>query len=190
MTQWWPALLGYAIGSLPIGYLIVRAGRGVDLRRVGSGNVGATNVYRSAGWRLGVAVLAIDMTKGAASVLLSGGGDGALAAGIGAVVGQVFPVWLGFQGGKGVATATGAFAILAPWPTAVSALVFAVTLALTRYVSLGSLLAAGALPLALWASGGPRGVVIGATGVAGLVVARHRDNIKRLRSRTERTVGA
>lgn len=190
MTPWWSALVGYAIGSLPVGYVIARVIHGVDVRQTGSGNVGATNVYRAAGWRPGLAVLALDLAKGAASVLLSGGGDAALAAGVGAVVGHIFPVWLGFRGGKGVATAAGVFGVLAPGPTAISVAVFGVVLGITRYVSLGSMLAAGTLPLAVWGLGGSRLTVACAAGVAGLIVARHRDNIQRLRTHTERMVGA
>src|SRR5688572_14417010 len=100
-------LLGYAVGSLPIGYLVAQGTGGVDLRRVGSGNVGAANVYRSTNLSTAVAVMIADVAKGAAAVLLAGGGANAVVAGVAAVIGHVYPVWLRFKGGKGVATASG-----------------------------------------------------------------------------------
>ncbi len=178
-------LIGYAVGSLPIGYLVAqrRAG-GIDLRRVGSGNVGTTNVYRTAGLAAAIAVMIVDIGKGAAAVLLAGGGSNAVAAGVAAVVGHIYPVWLRFSGGKGVATATGVFAVLAPIPTLVAAAAFAAIVARTRLVSLGSIVAAIVLPIIAWATAAPA-VAIGATLAAVLIVFRHRGNIARLRSRTE-----
>ena len=110
-------LIGYAVGSLPIGYLVAQARGGIDLRRVGSGNVGATNVYRTAGLSTAIAVMLADVAKGAAAVLLAGGGAHAVAAGVAAVIGHIYPVWLRFRGGKGVATASGVFGVLTPIPT-------------------------------------------------------------------------
>lgn len=178
-------LIGYAVGSLPIGYLVAqrRAG-GIDLRRVGSGNVGTTNVYRSAGLAVAIAVMIVDIGKGAAAVLIAGGGSNAVAAGVAAVVGHIYPIWLRFSGGKGVATATGVFAVLAPIPTLVAAAAFAAIVARTRLVSLGSIVAAIVLPIIAWATAAPP-VAIGATLAAVLIVFRHRGNIARLRSRTE-----
>ena len=185
-----PAIvLGYAIGSLPIGFLVAQRARGVDLRRAGSGNVGAANVYRTAGLGTAIAVMAADMAKGAAAVLLAGGGAAAVPAGVAAVVGHVYPVWLGFHGGKGVATASGVFGVLSPWPTAIAAAAFGVTVAGTRFVSLGSVVATIMLPLAAWLTPGLRSVDIAATVVALLIVFRHRGNIARLWSRTEPAVG-
>ena len=189
MTVWWCALVGYAIGSLPVGYAVARYAGDVDLRREGSGNVGATNAYRTSGLALGLVVLTADVAKGAASVLLSDNGSAAIVAGVAAVVGHVYPVWLGFRGGKGVATAAGAFALLAPWPTAISALAFGVTVAATRYVSLGSVVAATLLSAAVWWSPGPRGLGIGSTIVTALILVRHWENLVRLWSRTERALG-
>ena len=118
MSGFLPAILiGYAVGSLPIGYLVAQGRGGVDLRRVGSGNVGATNVYRTSGLALAIAVMLADIGKGAAAVLLAGGANPA-AAGVAAVVGHIYPVWLRFRGGKGVATASGVFAVLAADPDA------------------------------------------------------------------------
>ena len=178
-------LIGYAVGSLPIGYLVAqrRAG-GIDLRRVGSGNVGTTNVYRTAGLAAAIAVMIVDIGKGAAAVLLAGSGSNAVAAGVAAVAGHVYPIWLRFSGGKGVATATGVFAVLAPIPTLVAAAAFAAIVARTRLVSLGSIVAAIVLPIIAWATAAPP-VAIGATLAAVLIVFRHRGNIARLRSGTE-----
>ncbi len=181
-------LIGYAIGSLPIGYLLAQSASGVDLRRVGSGNVGATNVYRTGGLRMGIAVMAADMAKGAGAVLMSGGGSAAVAAGVAAVVGHIYPVWLGFKGGKGVATASGVFGVLAPWPTLIAAAAFGLTVARTRFVSLGSIVATVLLPVIEWSMPGRRPVDIGATLVAALILFRHRGNVARLWSRTERAL--
>ena len=182
-------LVGYLIGSLPIGYLVTHSARGVDLRRAGSGNVGAANVYRTSGLRMAIAVMIADAGKGAAAVLLAAGGSNAVAAGVAAVVGHVYPVWLGFKGGKGVATAGGAFTVLSPLPTAIATAAFAVTVARTRFVSLGSIVAAVLLPLIEWLTPGRHGVDLGATIAAALILFRHRGNIMRLWSRRERAMG-
>jgi acyl phosphate:glycerol-3-phosphate acyltransferase len=186
-----PAILfGYAVGSLPIGYLVAQSAGGIDLRRVGSGNVGATNVYRTAGLTTAIAVMLADIGKGAAAVLLAGGGAPAVAAGVAAVVGHIYPVWLKFRGGKGVATASGVFGLLTPIPTLVAAVAFAAVVARTRFVSLGSIVATIVLPIVEWLSPGLRAVDIGATIVAVLILFRHRGNALRLLSRTERALGA
>lgn len=186
-----PAIvLGYAIGAIPIGFLVAHGTRGVDLRRVGSGNVGAANTYRSAGLGIAIAVLVADMAKGAAAVLIAGTGLAGVAAGGAAVVGHVYPVWLGFHGGKGVATASGVFGVLSPWPTAIAAAAFGLTVARTRFVSLGSVVATVMLPLAEWLTPGLRAVDIAATLVALLILFRHRGNIARLWSGTERALPA
>jgi glycerol-3-phosphate acyltransferase PlsY len=183
------ALAGYAIGSLPVGYLLAQAS-GVDLRRVGSGNVGATNAYRSAGRMMAVVVMIADMAKGSASVFAGGAGILGVVAGAGAVVGHIYPVWLGFRGGKGVATASGVFAILSPWPVVIAAVSFVVAVWRTKFVSLGSILATIMLPIAEWLTPGPRSVDIAATGVAVLILFRHRGNIARLWTHSERALGA
>ena len=184
-------LLGYVIGSLPLGYLLTRRVKGVDLRRSGSGNVGAANVYRTSGLLIGIAVMVADMGKGAGAVLAMGtAGPAAVASGVAAVFGHVYPVWLGFRGGKGVATASGAFALLAPVATLIAAGVFVFTVARTRFISLGSIVAAALLPAIEWAAPGPRTLDIGATIVAALILFRHRGNMARLWSRTERAIGA
>lgn len=182
-------LIGYAIGSFPIGYLLAHRTRGVDLRRVGSGNVGATNVYRASGLRMAIAVMLADAGKGAGAVLLSDGGVAGVAAGIAAVVGHIYPVWLGFRGGKGVATASGVFSVLSPVATAIAAAAFAITVAQTRLVSLGSIVATVLLPVIVWLTPSLRAVDIGATIVSALILFRHRGNMVRLWTRTERALG-
>jgi glycerol-3-phosphate acyltransferase PlsY len=181
-------LIGYALGSLPIGYLVAQGAGGVDLRRVGSGNVGAANVYRTTGLAIAIAVMLADIGKGAAAVLLAGANPAA--AGVAAVVGHVYPIWLRFRGGKGVATASGVFAVLAPIPTLLAAVTFAILVARTRFVSLGSVAATIVLPIAEWVRPGMRAVDIATTIVAALILFRHRGNIMRLLSRTERALGA
>jgi glycerol-3-phosphate acyltransferase PlsY len=188
------ALIGYFVGSLPLGFLIARGRRGIDLRRVGSGNVGAANVYRSAGRSLGVVVMLVDVCKGAGGVLLArllegGSGEGAALAGLGAVVGHVYPVWLRFVGGKGVAVACGVFALLAPVATVIAAAVFVVATWITRYVSLGSVLATLALPAVEWSRSGPHPVTLVATAVSVLILFRHRGNLARILQGTERRLG-
>ena len=180
-------LIGYAVGSLPIGYLVAHGAGGVDLRRVGSGNVGAANVYRTSGLAIAIAVMLADMGKGAAAVWLAAGSN-PVAAGVAAVVGHIYPVWLRFRGGKGVATASGVFAILTPIPALVAAAAFAVVVARSRFVSLGSVIATIVLPIVEWMTPGLRGVDIAATLVAALILFRHRDNIARLAAHTERAI--
>ena len=182
-------LIGYAVGSMPVAYLVAQSAGGVDLRRVGSGNVGTANVYRTSGLRLAIAVMIADMAKGTVAVLLPADAVSTVAAGVAAVVGQVYPVWLGFRGGKGVATATGVFGLLSPWPTAIAAAAFAVVVASTRFVSLGSIVATLVLLAMEWLMPGLRAVDIGATIVAALILFRHRGNAMRLWSRTERALG-
>ena len=183
-------LIGYAFGSLPVGYLVAHSAGGVDLRRVGSGNVGATNVYRSTSLRIAIAVMIADIGKGAGAVLLAGGGTNAAAAGVAAVVGHIYPVWLRFRGGKGVATASGVFAVLSPVATVIAAVVFAIVVARTRFVSLGSIIATILLPTIEWMTPGLRAVDIATTIVAALILFRHRGNVARLLSRSERILGA
>ena len=189
------ALLGYVVGSLPLGFVIARGRSGIDLRRVGSGNVGAANVYRSAGRWLGVLVLFVDMAKGASSALLaralfSPAQDHAEAlAGLAAIVGHIYPVWLRFVGGKGVAVAFGVFSVLAPLATATAAAVFVIATWVTRYVSLGSVLAIVTLPVVEWTLGAPEAVVLAVSGAAALILFRHRGNIARLVRGTERRLG-
>jgi len=178
----------YVAGSLPTAYLAGRA-KGVDLRRHGSGNLGATNAWRVLGWKIGLPVYLVDTLKGALPVLLLPRPNAqpelaAIAFGVAAIVGHVRPVFLGFQrGGKGVATAGGVFAALAPKAMLVAFAVFALVFLSTGYVSLGSLSAALALPISLLVIDGPRvGPVLVIAGVvAAFVFWTHRANIGRLR---------
>jgi glycerol-3-phosphate acyltransferase PlsY len=185
-------LLGYLAGSVPFAFLLARR-VGVDVRLMGSGNVGAANVLRTTGaWR-GVAVMALDVAKGIAAVLIahlaSGGASLAALTGAAAVVGHIYPVWLRFHGGKGVAVAAGVFGVLSPMATAVAALLFLVTVGLTRYVSLGSIAATLALPPVAWLAGAPHAVVTSASCTGALILFRHRANLRRLYAGTERRMG-
>jgi glycerol-3-phosphate acyltransferase PlsY len=185
-----PVLLGYGLGSLPLGYLVASRAKGIDLRRVGSGNVGAANTYRTAGLAAALVVILVDVAKGASSVFFaarfaSGAAD-PVAAGVAAVIGHVYPVWLRFHGGKGVATACGVFWMLAPLATAISATVFVLVVWATRYVSLGSIVATVVLPPLALLTDKPVAVVIGAGVSALLIVQRHHANVVRLTQGTER----
>lgn len=180
------AVLGvsYLLGAIPFGLLIGRA-VGVDPREAGSGNIGATNVARTAGTRWGLLTLALDFLKGAAAPVAAVFMAPQLpwlapAAGLAALLGHVFPAYLGFKGGKGVATAAGAFAALAPLPFGLALASFGVTAGLTRTVALGSLVSAVVLVVACLALGAPA-LVSGLAGVAAaLIFVRHASNIRRL----------
>jgi len=182
---------GYFLGSIPWGLLLARVGRGVDVRTEGSGNIGATNVARVAGFRLGLAVLALDAGKGAAAVrlaetLVPGNQGVAALAGLAAFAGHVAPVWLRFRGGKGVATALGVLTVLVPAAALAAIAVYALVLALTRTSSLGSLLAG---PAAIAAAGlfpGTRLAVGLTVALYGAMLWTHRGNIRRLVRRVER----
>jgi acyl phosphate:glycerol-3-phosphate acyltransferase len=187
-----PILLGYLAGSVPFAFLLARL-RGVDVRVAGSGNVGAANVLRTTGaWR-GVIVMGLDMLKGIGAVAMAQGvsSNGALVAlsGAAAVVGHIYPVWLRFHGGKGVAVAAGVFTILSPGATAMAAALFLATAWITRYISLASIAATLALPPTAWILGSPDPVVLAAAATSVLILFRHRANWRRLRTGTERRVG-
>ncbi len=188
----WVVLGGaYVLGGVPFALLLARQA-GIDLRRAGSGNLGAANVLRTTRPALACAVLALDMGKGAVVVLLAdgAGADGVTqaAAAAAVVVGHVWSVWLRFRGGKGVATAGGAFAVLAPEATAVAVAVFAVAIVITRYISLASVLASLTLPVAMYGADSPSAAIASAVGIASVVVSRHRENLARLLSGTERRI--
>lgn len=194
----------YLFGSIPTGYLLVRAFRHQDIRTVGSGNIGATNVLRSGGRGLGAATFLLDVLKGAAAVWL-----GALAvrylgiasparnaealAALFAVIGHMFPVWLGFRGGKGAATGFGVFLVAAPWAALAAIGVFAVVLAVSRFVSLSSIIGAASFPVFAWfmVSGDrPPFFMAVQIVVALLIILKHHQNIRRLLSGTENRIGA
>jgi glycerol-3-phosphate acyltransferase PlsY len=186
-------VLAYFIGSIPFALILARRW-GTDLRRVGSGNLGAANVMRASGVRAGVLVALLDMTKGAASVWLAARvADGAelpAAAGLAAIVGHIYPIWLRFRGGKGVATACGVFAILTPVALPPALALFAAVVWLTQYISLGSVLASLALPPLAYALGSPPPSITAAAAAAAIIVFRHRSNVLRLWTGTERRAGA
>jgi glycerol-3-phosphate acyltransferase PlsY len=192
---WGWVALGYLLGSIPFGYLLVRVTGGGDIRFKGSGNIGATNVARTSGWSVGLAALLLDAAKGFLAVWLTGHFSGGnirfmMYAGLAAVLGHVFPVWLKFEGGKGVATAMGVFLAIC-WPALASAaLLFLLVIIFWRYVSLASISAAAALPLLvylLYAPGHapPTAVSICTLLAAVMVIVKHRDNIERLLAGTE-----
>ena len=188
----WPVLLGYLTGSVPFAFLLARR-VGIDVRVAGSGNVGAANVLRTTGpWR-GVIVMGLDVGKGALAVVLamvtSAGATLTALAAAAAVVGHIYPVWLRFHGGKGVAVAAGVFAVLTPLATGIAALLFLVIVRTSGYISLGSIGATLALPPAAWLTGEPRASVAAAAGTGALILFRHRENIRRLRAGTERRIG-
>jgi glycerol-3-phosphate acyltransferase PlsY len=183
-------LLGYLSGSIPFGLLLVRASRGVDVRAQGSGNIGATNVARVAGKGLGAVVLVLDALKGALPVLLAAAveGNGAVPAlvGVAAFAGHVAPPWLGFRGGKGVATALGVLAVLAPRAALAGAVTWAVVLAVLRISSVGSLLAGIIAVAVAWLVPGTPTSAAELTSVLFLAMLwTHRGNIGRLLRRGE-----
>jgi glycerol-3-phosphate acyltransferase PlsY len=184
----------YVVGAVPIGFLIARAFGIGDIRRHGSGTIGATNVLRTAGRLPAILTLLGDIVKGYAAVVVAsrlGAGDPPVTAAgaVAAVVGNCWSVFLAFRGGKGVATGLGALLPLVPLATLAAVPVFLVVATTTRFVSLASLLSAACVPFGAWALGAPRASVLGAFVVVGIVIVRHRENIARLRAGTERRLG-
>jgi glycerol-3-phosphate acyltransferase PlsY len=196
-------LLAYLIGALPFGLMIGRMAGGVDLREHGSGRIGATNALRTVGWTGAVVTFLLDFAKGTVAVLLvawlyRAGPAGsppwvAAAAGIAVVAGHIRSVFIGFRGGRGVATFAGAMLAVSPWTVAIVVPIFALVVWRTRIVSLGSLIGSALAPVvtaglalsdaATWAA------VVLALGAATMVILAHRDNIARLRAGTERRIG-
>jgi glycerol-3-phosphate acyltransferase PlsY len=204
------AAVAYLLGSIPFGYLLVRIFRGEDIRQTGSGNIGATNVVRSGAKGLGIATLALDALKGALAVGLAAVFAGskynlcgdfaqhpcALAlrlmslAALCAVLGHVFPIWLRFKGGKGVATALGVFCVLFPKAILVALAIFILIVLITRYVSLGSILGAIAFPVAAYFMQNPEWVsLLLASSVSLIIILKHHQNISRLLAGTENRFG-
>jgi glycerol-3-phosphate acyltransferase PlsY len=185
--------LGYLLGSIPFGLVVTRLAGTTDIRRIGSGNIGATNVLRTGRKELAAATLIGDTLKGSAAVLLASalwGKDEALIAGLGAFLGHLFPLWLRFRGGKGVATYLGIVLGLAPWPGAVAfAVIWIVVAALSGYSSLAALVASAATPAVLWA-GNDRETAVLFIVLTLLIFIRHRTNIARLVAGTEGKIGA
>jgi acyl phosphate:glycerol-3-phosphate acyltransferase len=193
------AVAAYFIGSIPTGFLVARA-KGIDIRTVGSGNIGATNVFRAVGKVAGTFVLLVDALKGCAPVLwiapLCLRVDSAAApdtlkiiAGISAILGHNYTCWLRFKGGKGIATSAGAFGALTPQPLGIAFLAWILVFALSRYVSLASIVAAVALPVATWLLPFSLPLRIITTVIGALAIFKHRANIQRLMAGTENRVG-
>lgn len=184
-------LIAYLLGAIPFGYLLTRLTTGKDVRAQGSGNIGATNVLRTAGRAAAVATLALDMAKGFAAVWIAGmltdNSPGWMAdAALAVMVGHAFPIFLGFKGGKSVATFTGAFLYLTPIPALAAIIVFVITVVVTRYISAGSILAAATFPLGVWLIAHPTlNELLAALIAAGVVVYRHKENMRRMRSGKE-----
>jgi acyl phosphate:glycerol-3-phosphate acyltransferase len=180
---------GYLLGSVPFGYWLVRAAKGVDVRQIGSGNIGASNVWRTFGWRYGVPVMLFDVAKGLVPALvateLAGSLAGVLAGGA-AMLGHARPLFLRFEkGGKAVATAGGAFLGVAPVVGLIGAGVWIAVFALTRYASLASMISACSLPVLAWVLAEPWPVTAFGAAAAVVVVVLHRQNIRRLTAGTE-----
>ncbi len=197
-THAWVPLVAYLLGSIPFGYLIVKRREGRDIRAVGSGNIGAANVTRQAGLAAGLTTLLLDAAKGYAAVWLAARftGENAawmIAAALAAIAGHLLPVWLGFHGGRGVATAVGVFLPICALAVTAALLIWFVVVLLWRYVSLGSIAAAAALPLLtylLYAPGHapPLVVSLGTSLAAVMIILKHRPNIARLIAGTESRV--
>jgi glycerol-3-phosphate acyltransferase PlsY len=199
------AAVSYLLGSIPFGYILVRVFQGIDVRSIGSGNIGATNVARTGGKGLAIATLVLDAFKGWLPVFLVLHLPGipasnsaqlhtlAALSALAAVIGHMFPVWLGFKGGKGVATGLGVFLALAPLAVLIAVVLFVAIVGFTRYVSLGSILAAATFPIALWwleRDLFPAPALAMCVAVALLVIVRHHQNIGRLLKGTESRFGA
>ena len=193
-NDWLIAVIAYALGSIPFGYLIVKAG-GTDIRESGSGNIGAANVARNAGAVAGVLTLLLDAAKGYAAVWIAARwthGDirWMMAAAVLAVLGHMFPVWLGFKGGKGVATGLGVFLPICPEAVGAAVILWILIVVFWRYSSLGSIVAAVALPVLVYllyapSHAPPLSVTLGTILVSLLVLAKHRSNLERLVAGTE-----
>jgi acyl phosphate:glycerol-3-phosphate acyltransferase len=192
-------LVAYLLGSIPTGFLLAK-GRGIDIRKVGSGNIGATNVFRILGKPAGVLVLLADAAKGWLAVfvvakLVSGwfypdAGSTAsewfrLCAGMAAILGHNYTCWLYFKGGKGIATSAGVLVALVPVPLLIILSIWIIVFAFTRYVSLASISASFSLPFAAWVVGESRTIVLVTAGLAALAIYKHKANIKRLINGTE-----
>lgn len=190
-NPWVWAIIGYLLGSIPFGLLLTKAAGLGDIRAIGSGNIGATNVLRTGNKALAAATLLLDGGKGAVAVAVAGlySPDAAVLAGAGAFIGHLFPVWLKFKGGKGVATYIGVTAALAIWPAVGFAVAWLATAFITRYSSLGALVAVIVTPVVAWYTD-RLDVAALAVGMAALVYFKHTDNIVRLMRGEESRIGS
>ena len=183
-------VIAYLLGSVPFGYLLTRFATGRDVRQSGSGNIGATNVLRTAGRKLGIATLVLDMAKGTLAVviaqLLTGDTKVMALAALAVCAGHVFPIFLKFEGGKAVATFAGAFGYLMPIPLLATAAIFLIAVLASKHVSLGSILGALMFPFGVWLILHPAWTeLVAAFAVSALIIYRHSSNIQRLRAGTE-----
>ncbi|MEO8100393.1 MAG: glycerol-3-phosphate 1-O-acyltransferase PlsY [Acidobacteriota bacterium] len=191
MTGLLAIAIAYLLGSIPFGYLLTRMSTGRDVRASGSGNIGATNVMRTAGRSLGLATLALDIGKGVLAVAVSQWLTGSHAewmavSAFAASAGHVFPVFLNFQGGKAVATFAGAFGYLMPLPLFATLIVFLIGVTATQFISAGSILAAATFPLGAWIILHPSLIEMAAAiGACALIIYRHRENMHRIHAGTE-----
>ena len=195
------ALAAYLLGSIPTGYLVARA-KGIDIRTVGSGNIGATNAMRVLGKPAGIFVLLMDALKGYLAVWLchrilanmeaeaSVIATSRIIAGISVILGHNYTCWLKFKGGKGIATTAGVYLALAPGALGIAILVFAVAVVVTRYVSVGSIAGAIALPIAVWVTRENMLLRVVTFAISALAIYKHRSNIQRLMAGTENRIGA
>jgi glycerol-3-phosphate acyltransferase PlsY len=191
MTGLLGILIAYMLGAIPFGYLLTRISTGKDVRGEGSGNIGATNVLRAAGRGAAVTTMLLDIAKGYAAVWIAGyltdGSSGWMAdAALAVMLGHAFPIFLGFKGGKAVATFTGAFLYLTPVAALAGIIVFVITVVVTRYVSAGSVLAAATFPIGVWLiEHTSLNVLLVAVIASAIVVYRHKDNLRRIRAGKE-----
>lgn len=198
------AFAGYLLGSIPTGFLVAQA-KGIDIRGVGSGNIGATNAFRVLGKPAGAFVLLMDALKGWLAVvvlprlvlsLFHGAEDPSrveqfqIIAGVCVILGHNYTCWLYFKGGKGIATSAGVLAALVPWALVIILSLFIVFFALTRYVSVGSLVASFTLPFACWATGESRTKIMVTAALGAMAIYKHKANIQRLLNGTESRVGS
>lgn len=199
-AHWWIPVAAYLLGSIPFGVLIAKALGGPDIRSVGSGNIGAANVARNVGVIAGGLTLILDAGKGYLAVWIAGRSTGGnarwmMAAAVAVVIGHMFPVWLGFKGGKGVATSLGAFLPICPEAVAAAAAIWILLVAFWRYSSLGSIIAAAAMPLLVYLFYAPHHappdyVLFGTVLISVLVLWKHRDNMRRLIAGQESRLGS
>jgi acyl phosphate:glycerol-3-phosphate acyltransferase len=199
-AHWWIPLAAYLLGSIPFGVLIVKARGGPDIRSVGSGNIGAANVTRNVGVIAGALTLLLDAAKGYFAVWIAEHWTGAngrwmMVAAVAAVIGHMFPVWLGFKGGKGVATGLGVFLPICPEAVAAAAAVWILLVAFWRYSSLGSIIAAAAMPILVYLFYAPHHappdhVLFGTLLISVLVLWKHRENMRRLIAGEESRLGS
>lgn len=197
MVYFLAVLIGYFLGSIPTGFLVARQ-RGVDIRAKGSGNIGATNVFRILGWKAGTFVLLMDALKGwlgCRSALLLLGAYPAdpiwllIAGGFASVLGHNYTPWLRFKGGKGIATSAGVLIAMTPWGFLGALLSFLIFTGISRYVSLGSIMAGVALPLVVWLKGEPRPILAICVLMGAMAVFKHRSNIVRIMGGIEPKIG-